>query len=132
MASDVRLLEITMTDGPSRSVNAAVEKIVRGIEDPDLDARYPNGTHFVPADHPRHGEMVTRTLFSGKPVVLVYPDGREFLFTPDRTAGIVGLLALLFLAVAALNRRRSEADVVRMPPRTRIEARDAGGLPIAA
>ncbi len=56
--------------------------MISGISDPLVEARYPDRCHFLPADHPRHGEMVTRALFGGDPAVLVYPDGREVLFTP--------------------------------------------------
>ena len=59
------------------------------LEDPQLDARYPNRTHFVDAHNPHQALMTSRALFSGDPVVVVYPDGREVLFTPEPARGLV-------------------------------------------
>jgi len=116
--------------GPSAATQAALEKVLKGIEDPAFERRYPDRAHFIPADHPRHGAMASRALFAGDPVVLTYPDGRELLFVPEHV-GALAALALLLLGRVLL-RRRKDADVVRFPPRTHIEARDSGGTPIAA
>lgn len=119
------------------ATDTSVRKVLEGIEDPELAARYPTRTHFIGADHPRSGAMATRALFQGDPVALVYPDGREFLLTPEHVKGIV---AVLLIVVAGLMRLRSrlskdadpEAKVIQFPLRTRIEARDSHGLPLAA
>lgn len=71
---------------------ASVRKVLEGIEDPQLEARYPTRTHFIGADHPQYGAMATRALFQGDPVVLVYPDGREIVFTPEHAGGVLGIL----------------------------------------
>jgi MYXO-CTERM domain-containing protein len=112
-------------------IDPATQKVLAGIEDPELAARYPDRAHFISADHPRQGEMATRALFSGDPVVLVYPDGRELLVTPEHARGIAGLF-LLAAALLLRLRRRKDGDGVQLPPRARIEARDSAGLPIAA
>lgn len=119
---------------PRRGAEAAAEKVIAGIHDPELESRYPNGVHFVPADHPRHGEMATRALFAGSPVVLVYPDGREMLFTPEQAQGALALALVALAAITWLSSRarRRRADVIQFPPRTRIEARDSAGIPTAA
>jgi hypothetical protein len=112
-------------------IDVATQRVLAGIDDPALAARYPDRTHFIAADHPRQGEMATRALFSGDPVVLVYPDGHELLVTPERVVGLAGL----FLLIAALFmrlRRRKDGDAVQFPPSARIEARDSAGFPIAA
>ena len=112
-------------------IDPATQRVLAGIDDPELAGRYPDRTHFISADHPRQGEMATRALFAGDPVVLVYPDGHELLVTPERVAG----MAALFLLIAALLmkiRRRKDGDAVQFPPGARIEARDSAGLPIAA
>lgn len=112
-------------------IDQATQKVLAGIEDPELAARYPDRVHFISADHPHQGEMATRALFSGDPVVLVYADGHELLVTPEHAHGI----AAVFLLIAALFlrlRRRREGDGVQLPPRAHIEARDSAGLPIAA
>ena len=84
------------------------------------------------ADNPRHGEILTRALFDGDPVVLVYPDGREMLFTPEQARGLAGLLLLVAVILLRIRLRKGEGNIVQLPPRTRIEARDVTGLPIAA
>ena len=112
-------------------IDPATQKVLAGIKDPELAARYPDRAHFISANHPRQGEMATRALFAGDPVVLVYPDGHELLVTTERTRG----LAAVFLRIAALclrRRRGRQRDLVQLPPRARIEARDSAGLPIAA
>jgi len=116
----------------SRSgIDPATKKVLAGIEDPELAARYPDRAHFISAGHPHQGDMATRALFAGDPVVLVYPDGHELLVTPEHARGV----AALFLLVSAFFlrlRRRNDGDGVQLPPRARIEARDSAGTPIAA
>jgi hypothetical protein len=109
---------------------AATTKVLSSIEDPALARRYPDRTHFVPADHPKQAMMVTRALFAGEPVAVVERDGREVLFTPEHARGVVALL--LLAAVAVMRLRRDSGDVIQLPPRTTIEVRDARGLPVAA
>jgi MYXO-CTERM domain-containing protein len=75
--------------------------------------------------------MATRALFSGDPVVIVYPDGRELLVRPEHVGGIAALL-LIAAAFFLRHRRRRQGDVVQFPLRARIEARDSTGHPIAA
>lgn len=111
----------------------AVKKVLAGIEDEELAARYPNRAHFIDATDPRHGEMTTKALLAGDPVVLVYPDGREMLMTPERaTAGLALVLFILALGWLRVRSRKPGDRVVQLPPRTRIEARDSRGLPTAA
>lgn len=65
-----------------------------------------------------------RALFEGDPVAIVYPDGHELLIHPEEVHG----LARLPLAVAAVLlkvRRGDLRDLMQLPPRTRIEARDS-------
>lgn len=117
----------------SSATEASVRKVLDGIEDPELASRYPKRTHLIPADNPQSGTMVTRALFGGDPAVLVYPDGREILFTPERASGVLALILLIGLAVTWLRSRRGrDADVIQFPPRTRIEARDSRGISLAA
>jgi hypothetical protein len=78
------------------------EKMLAWGQNHELDARYPNRTHFIAADGPQHDRMATEVLREGNPVVLVYPDGRELLIRPESDGG------------------------------PSLEARDSSGLPIAA
>jgi hypothetical protein len=111
----------------------AVRKVLAGIEDEELAGRYPNHAHFIDATDPGHGEMTTKALLAGEPVVLVYPDGREMLMTPEEaTAGFASLLFLLAFRWLRLRSRKPADPVVQLLPRTRIEARDSRGLPTAA
>jgi hypothetical protein len=67
----------------AKPLSPAIQKVLAGIEDPKLDARYPNRTHFVDEQSPDQGLLTSRALLSGDPVVVVHPDGREVLFTPE-------------------------------------------------
>lgn len=112
-------------------VEAAGANLIESIEKDDFD-RYPDRTRIIAADLPSHGKMATEALFAGQPVVLVYPDRHEVLLTPERVRGV----AALFLRVAVfwlrLRSKRADGQVVQLPPRTRIEARDSHGTPVAA
>ena len=113
------------------NIDPATEKVLAGIDDEELAARYPNRTHFISAENPHQGEMATRALFEGDPVVIVYPDGHELLVLPEQVHGF----ARWPLAVAALLlrfRRRNKSGAVQLPPRARFEARDSTGNTIAA
>lgn len=59
------------------ATNVAVQKLLAGIEDPQVDSRYPNQAHLIPADHPQQALMTSRALFQGEPVVLVYLTGAK-------------------------------------------------------
>lgn len=114
-----------------RSADTAVEKVIASIGDAELAARYPDRTHFISADNPDQGKMATKALFDGDPVAIVYSDGHELLVRPEHVGGFVAI----FLAAAAFfsrHRRHKGADVVQLPPRAQIEARDSRGEPIAA
>jgi hypothetical protein len=76
--------------------------------------------------------MTSRALFNGDPVVVVYSDGREVLFTPERANGLVGALLLFALFWIKLRERPSSHEPIQLPPRTQVEVRDASGLPLAA
>jgi hypothetical protein len=124
-------MERTGMTAENSGIDPAIEKVLAGIEDPELAARYPDRTHFISAGHPRQGEMATRALFSGDPVVVVYPDGHELLVTPEHARGIAGLF-LLFAVLFMRFRRRKDGEVLQLPPGVRIQARDSAGTPIAA
>ena len=117
-----------MTD---KGADAAVERVIAGIGDAELAARYPDRAHFISAENPAQGEMATEALFAGDPVVIVYPDGHELLVHPEHARGVAALL-LIAAAFFLKHRRSREAGSVQFPPRARIEARDATGHPIAA
>ena len=112
------------------NIDPATERVLAGIENDELAARYPDRAHFISADNPHQGEMATRALFEGDPVVIVYPDGHELLVQPELAHGF----ARWSRAAAALllRFRRFDQGTVQLPPRARIEARDSGGHPIAA
>jgi hypothetical protein len=65
----------------SRRFDAAIED---GIA--ERPARYPNGVAFVGADLPGLGEILARNAREDRAVVLVYPDGEEWIVKPHRPA----------------------------------------------
>lgn len=117
---------------PPQPIGPATRKVLASIDDKALDARYPNRTHFVDAQNPQQALLTSRALFSGDPVVVVHPDGREVLFTPESPTGVVAVLLLAALLWLKLSKRSTDGKLVQLPPRTRVEVRDASGLPIAA
>jgi hypothetical protein len=112
------------------NVDHATERVLAGIENEELAARYPNRTHFISADNPHQGEMATRALFEGDPVVIVYPDGHELLVQPEQAHGFARWPRAA--AALLLRFRRFDQGTLQLPPRAHIEARDSGGHPIAA
>jgi hypothetical protein len=117
--------------GPSMRRSAAIEKVIEGMLTAETDARYPNRTHFIDAENPDQAILTSRALFAGDPAAVIYPDGREVLFTPERASGVAGMLLLLAVLWMKL-RERSTGELVQLPPRTRVEVRDGAGLPHAA
>jgi hypothetical protein len=113
-------------------IGPATQKVLAMIDDSELDARYPDRTHFIDAQNPHQALMTSRALFSGDPVVVVYPDGREVLFTPEPAHGLVAAVLLVALFWIKLRERPSTHEPIQLPPRTQVEVRDASGLPLAA
>jgi hypothetical protein len=120
-----------MTTKPEH-LSPSIAKVVASLDDAQLDARYPNRTHFVDADNPDQAVLTSRALFSGDPAVVVYPDGQEVLFTPERTSGLAALLMLAALFWIKIREHSSAGELIQRPPRTRVEVRDSSGLPRAA
>lgn len=91
-----------------------------------MAARYPNRAHFISADN-HQGEMATRALFDGDPVVIVYPDGHELLVQPEQAHGF----ARWSRAAAALLLRfkRLDQGTLQLPPRAHIEAATRAAIP---
>lgn len=116
----------------NNDIDPATEKVLATIDDDELAALYPNRAHFIAANNPNQGEMATRALFEGDPVVIVYPDGHELIVRPENAAGVVALFLLLAAVFSKLRLRRNRQDTVQLPPRVRIEARDSSGHTIAA
>ena len=121
-----------MTD-TNRDIDPATARVLASIDDPALASRYPDRAHFVSTESPEQSEMATRALFAGDPVVLVYPDGRELLITPDHAHRVAALLIAAGALLARLLRRGNEGSAaMQLPPGARIEARDSAGLTLAA
>ncbi len=65
----------------SQRFDAAIED---GIA--ERPARYPNGAAFVGADLPGLGKILARNAREERAVVLVYPDGEEWIVEPHKPA----------------------------------------------
>jgi hypothetical protein len=120
-----------MTAQP-QDLSPAIRKVLATIEDSELEARYPNRTHFVDAGNPNQAILVSRALLAGDPVVVVFPDDREVLFTPQQTHGFVGAILLVAVLWLKFRERSSTGKLIQLPPRTRVEVRDHSGLSVAA
>lgn len=66
----------------SRRFDAAIEDAIA-----ERPARYPNGAAFVGADLPDLGEILARNAREGRAVVLVHPDGEEWIVESHRPFG---------------------------------------------
>jgi len=103
----------------------ATERLIGAALDPD---RYPDRTAFGPADADDVELMLATNFAEGRPVALVYPDGREVIATPE-AGRIAWFIVALGRAVADLLRRRrprrDEALVpsVEVPRNYRVEIR---------
>jgi uncharacterized protein with von Willebrand factor type A (vWA) domain len=65
----------------SRSLDAAIEDAIA-----ERPARYPNGAAFVGADLPGLGKILAENAREDRAVVLVYPDGEEWVIEPHKPA----------------------------------------------
>ncbi|HSZ70977.1 MAG TPA: hypothetical protein VK756_11525 [Solirubrobacteraceae bacterium] len=76
--------ESTRTPGSvlaSQRMDAAIEDAIA-----ERPARYPNGATFVGADMPGLGEILASEAGEGHAVVLVYPDGEEWVIESRKPA----------------------------------------------
>lgn len=88
--------------------DAAERAFERELSDAMLGGpRQPNRTAFVAADTPDLGEVLKRCYLEGRPVMLVYADGRELLIDHD------GLLMSMRLHVIRPSRGRLESFLAR-------------------
>lgn len=65
----------------SKRFDAAIEDALA-----DRPARYPNGAAFVGGDVPNLGAILAEEAREGRAVVLVYPDGDEWVIEPHKPA----------------------------------------------
>jgi hypothetical protein len=103
----------------------ATERLIAATLDPD---RYPDGTAFVPADADDVQAMLTANFKEGRPVALVYPDGREVVATPQTVAAVWFLMSLVRALVDLVRGRRSREDgsaseTIEVPRNYRVEIR---------
>jgi hypothetical protein len=60
------------------------DRVIAKLEADDFG--YPNDVVFIPADHSDFGIMIGDSLREDRPIVVVYPDGRERLIPAPETA----------------------------------------------
>lgn len=67
----------------------ASERFDAAIEDAiaERPSRYPNGAAFVGADLPDLAAILAEKAREGRAVVLVYPDGEEWVIEPHKPEG---------------------------------------------
>jgi hypothetical protein len=76
----------TVTKGNNSPATEIIfERVVALLEEDKFDETYPNDVSFIAADLPGFGEAMAEALLEGKPIVVVFPDGRERLI-PAATA----------------------------------------------
>lgn len=65
-----------VAEGNTPALEIIFDRVIAMIENDDDDA-YPNDSVFIPADASDFGLRIRRALLKEKPIVVVYPDGRE-------------------------------------------------------
>ena len=79
----------TITDSaPTPGSLLASHRFDVAIEDAlaDRPARYPNGAAFIGGDLPNLGAILAEEAHEGRAMVLVYPDGEEWVIEPHKPA----------------------------------------------
>lgn len=77
----------TITDGTRTPGSVlASQRFDAAIEDALVDrpARYPNGAAFIGGDLPNLGAILAEEAREGRAMVLVYPDGEEWVIEPHK------------------------------------------------
>jgi len=74
---------MAVESGNTPATEILFERIIAMIEEDTFE--YPNDVVFIPADHETSGAMIRDSLLEEKPIVVVYPDGKE-RFIPAVTA----------------------------------------------
>lgn len=76
----------TVTKGNNSPATEIIfERVISLLEEDKFDEAYPNDVSFIASDLPGFGKAISRALLREKPIVVVYPDGRERLI-PSVTA----------------------------------------------
>lgn len=76
--------DISTRDGNSPATEIIFDRVCALIEADEWD--YPNDTVFIPADAPGFGAMMQKRLGEDRPIVVVFPDGRERLIPAQAAA----------------------------------------------
>lgn len=63
--------------GNTPALELIFDRVISKLEADEFD--YPNDVVFIPADHPDFGTMIGSSLRENRPIMIVYPDGRERL-----------------------------------------------------
>jgi hypothetical protein len=61
--------------GNTPATEVIFDRVIAKLEDDSFD--YPNDVLFIPADLADFGEAMSQALLEDKPIIVVYPDGRE-------------------------------------------------------
>jgi hypothetical protein len=95
----------------------ANERLAEAALDPD---RYPNGTTFIAAGQEGFRTALAEAVADHRPVVIVYPDGREIVAKPR--SGALGLLERRMTRRPNATNRR--APSVPLPADYQVEIRE--------
>jgi hypothetical protein len=104
--------------------NAAFDLLGRIAVDPEMDERYPNETVLIPADSPDVSTLISRAVTKHRPLVIVYPDGREIVAVPGG-----GAFAFLKRLLIRERRPKQEHPAITLPADYQVEIRDRPALP---
>jgi hypothetical protein len=71
--------------GTTPALDVIFERVISKLEADEFD--YPNDVVFLPADHPDFGAMIGNRLQEERPIIVVFPDGRERLIPAPVASG---------------------------------------------
>lgn len=65
----------------TKGTDKAFDRLIEAAVDPAIGDRYPSGTSFIASDLPSFPALLNDRLNRGLPVAVVFPDGRELIFS---------------------------------------------------
>jgi hypothetical protein len=103
--------------------DAAFDLLGRIAVDPETDKHYPNETVLIPADSPDASNLISRAVAAHRPLVIVYPGGREIVAAPRS-----GALAFFKRLLTRRQESKHGQPVISLPADYRVEIRDRQAL----
>lgn len=103
--------------------DAAFDLLGRVAVDPETDKHYPNETVLIPADAPDASKLIAGAVAAHRPLVIVYPEGREIFAAPRG-----GALAFVERLLTRHREPKRNQSAIPLPADYQLEIRDRQAL----